>query len=88
MDGERLKTAQELLDAAYAFWNACQDEGHAGAVQWLIGTGGECIIFTRGEYKDRLMENIMSLHEENRVHLFAEVMQPETDHPEHHQAGE
>ena len=60
-DSKRHETAEKLLETAMEFWIACNDEGQYGAVQWLIGETGELIIYTRGEYKDRLMENIDKL---------------------------
>ena len=75
MDAERYAAAQALLDAAHAFWKACHREGQYGAVQWLQGTDGELVVFTRGEYKDRLMHNIESLPSmAGKVHFFGEQM--------------
>jgi len=80
MDNKRLKTAQTLLDSAHDFWKACYSEGQHGAVQWLIGTGGELIIFTRGEFRDQLMANIWNLEETNKAHIFnGEEMPQEED---------
>jgi hypothetical protein len=77
MDEKRRETGQKLLDAAYNFWHACQEEGQYGAVQWLEGTGGELVIFTRGEYRDVLMSNIQRLPLE--VHFFSETMKDEPE---------
>jgi hypothetical protein len=81
MDEQRRAAAQKLLDAAYDFWSACQAEGQHGAVQWLIGTGGEMVVFTRGEYRDALMHNIWSLEDQGRAHVFEgeEIPKPEED---------
>ena len=70
MDEKRKASGQKLLDVAHEFWRACQEEGQHGAVQWLIGHDGSLVIFTRGEYKDVLMENIQSLRERNLTHRF------------------
>ena len=79
MDKKRMAAGQELLDAAYRFWDACHQEGQYGAVQWLTGTNGELVIFTRGEYRDRLMSNIDTLPNVEKIHFFGESMP--TDEP-------
>ena len=77
MDKKRQATAQRLLDAAHEFFSACHEEGQYGAVQWLTGTTGELVIFTRGEYRDRLMANIQTLPNVEKMHLFGEQMSGE-----------
>ena len=79
MDEKRLATGQKLLDAAHEFWNACIEEGQDGAVQWLMGTSGELVIFTRGEYREQLMANIRALWQKENIHLFGEEMLDEDD---------
>lgn len=78
-DQKRYKAAQELFDAAYRFWNACQEEGQHGAVQWLNGSLGELIVFTRGEYRDTILKNIQSLYEQENVHIFSESLPTEEE---------
>lgn len=73
MDDKRLECGQKLLDAAHDFFNACRSEGQSGAVQWLTGTNGELIIFTRGEYRHTLMSNIDKLSGQVE-HFFGESM--------------
>lgn len=51
-------TGTFLLTAAQEFWNACHQSGQYGAVQWITGANGELLIYTRGEYREQLMENI------------------------------
>ena len=79
MDAKRMATGQKLLDAAHEFWEACDEEGQYGAVQWLIGTLGELVIFTRGEYRQRLMENIHTPPGVEKMHLFGEQMPVDDD---------
>jgi hypothetical protein len=79
MDKKRMEAGQKLLDAAHEFWNACYDEGQYGAVQWLTGSRGELVIFTRGEYRGQLMENITKLSEDEPVHFFGEPMPKENE---------
>lgn len=78
MDSKRYAAAQKLLDAAHEFWKACIAEGQGGAVQWLIGSQGELIVFTRGEYRGTLMANIdrVNVSEE---HKFGETMESEDE---------
>ena len=77
MDEKRKETGQKLLDAAQAFWEACHEEGQYGAVQWLEGTMGELIIYTRGEYREQLVGNIECLPNAGKIHMFAEQMPDE-----------
>jgi hypothetical protein len=77
MDKKRRETGQRLIEAAHEFWKACKEEGQYGAVQWLTGEDGELIIFTRGEYKDRLMKNIGDLYSQSPVHTFSESLKEE-----------
>jgi len=74
IDEKRMATGQKLLDAAQDFWDACHAEGQYGAVQWLTGTNGELLIFTRGEYREQLMRNIDTLSCVEKIHLFGEQM--------------
>ncbi len=74
MDDKRREAGQKLLDAAAAFWAACNEEGQFGAVQWLTGTRGELVIYTRGEYREQLLQNISTLPFVEKIHLFGEQM--------------
>jgi hypothetical protein len=79
MDVKRYAAGQKLLDAAQEFWEACHVEGQGGAVQWLQGTRGELIIYTRGEYLQTLMANIHELPDKG-VHFFkGEVLDGQRD---------
>jgi hypothetical protein len=75
MDEKRRATAQKLLGAAHEFWKACQEEGQYGAVHWLEGSHGELLIFTRGEYRARLMSNIDCLSSQTEIHVFKESIE-------------
>ena len=79
MDEKRRATGQTLIDAAYEFWEACHEEEQYGAVQWLEGTNGELIIFTRGEYREHLMKNICTIPGVDKIHIFAEKMSNDED---------
>ncbi len=79
MDDKRIAAGTKLLAAAQEFWEACHEEKQYGAVQWLEGTSGELLIYTRGEYRRQLMENIGSLPSA-KVHFFrGEVIPGEDD---------
>lgn len=58
MDEELDRKARVLLDAAYDYWQAMQKAGKYGALFWLDDTGGQTLIFTRGEYRTTIMGNI------------------------------
>ena len=53
-------------------------EGQYGAVQWLEGSFGELLIYTRGEYRDQLMSNIHRMPSA-KVHFFRGEVMPECD---------
>lgn len=76
MDKKRYDAGAELLKAAHNFWKACQEENQPGAVQWLEGTDGELIIFTRMEYKKEILDNIFKFSFETGTHTFAEKLTP------------
>ena len=79
MDDKRIAAGTKLLAAAQEFWEACHEEKQYGAVQWLEGTTGELLIYTRGEYRGQLMANIDSLPSA-KVHFFrGEVLPGEDD---------
>ena len=78
MDEKRLAAGQALLDAALAYWQACRDEFQDGSVQWLEGSNGELLIFTRMEYRDVLMANIHKLPA-SVIHMFGERMPGDED---------
>lgn len=82
MDEKRRAAGQKLLDAAHEFWRACAAEGQYGAVQWLTGSRGELLVFTRGEYRDALLNNIWDLKDRGQVHEFSSEELPDPDdHP-------
>lgn len=68
MDEKREAAGQKLWDAAQEFWEACHAEGQYGVV-WLLGTSGELLIYTRGEYRERLMLNLLTLPNVEQIHL-------------------
>ena len=58
-----------LLNAAQEFWNACRQSGQYGAVRWLTGSSGELLIYTRGEYREQLIENIYKFADQPAHHF-------------------
>lgn len=51
-------SADNLIAAAYAYWRELGAVAGSRAVLWLEDTAGRVVIFTRGEYRQHLMENI------------------------------
>lgn len=78
MDEKRIAAGQLLLDSALAYWQACREEFQDGSVQWLEGSNGELLIFTRFEYRHVLMQNIDKLPS-SVVHKFGESMPTDED---------
>jgi hypothetical protein len=63
-----LRTAgTAFVEAGKAYWEAMQKAGMHGAVSWLQSTEGSLVIFTRGEYRERLLRNV---HEVGPVYHF------------------
>lgn len=55
---EHIDASGFLLTAAMEWWYASRKAKVNGAVKWLEGEDGSLLIFTRGEYRDKLMANI------------------------------
>lgn len=56
---ESLRVAADaLLAAAHHYWRELGAVAGSRAVIWLEDTAGRVVIFTRGEYRQHLMENI------------------------------
>lgn len=70
-DTELREKGQALLDAAYAYWEACRRFGQYGAIQWIDDITGRTVIFTRGEYRTALLNNVDQLRFEGaKLHTF------------------
>jgi hypothetical protein len=50
--------ALSLSQAGHDFWKVCQKEDGSSAVRWLELTDGTLIVFTRGEYRQELLNGI------------------------------
>lgn len=55
LDDPRHAAAMRVLDAMHDFWNLCPFDG---AVQWIEDADGRVVVFTRGEYRDKMMQAI------------------------------
>lgn len=55
---ELKECGQRLLDTALEYHAIANKLGIVGAVIWLMGSDGEMVIVTRGEYRDTLLRNI------------------------------
>lgn len=53
-----LDAGQELIDAGQKYWEVAHAHGISGAIIWLEDTDGRLFLFTRGEYRDQLLENV------------------------------
>ena len=71
--GALYEKAQALIDAAEAYWKEYQHVLSPAAVVWLKGDNGSMVLFTRGEYSDRLMAQVdyINASELPLEHLFA-----------------
>ena len=58
---EHFDASNFLLNAAQEWWEASKRANVHGAVKWLDSEEGALLIYTRGEYKDALLENIHKL---------------------------
>lgn len=54
--------ADKFLAAGQEYWNACRKAGlDVGSVTWIEDSSKGMAIFTRGEYRDALLQNIPEL---------------------------
>ena len=58
---KQMKTSRSFMRAARNFFQAGKEGGITGAVHWYQSADGELVIYTRGEYRKQLMENIHQL---------------------------
>lgn len=65
-ENDLYEKAQALMNAAQEYWECCKKQGSNGAVRWLEDDQGRIVIFTRGEYKQELFNNIFTLIEKNK----------------------
>lgn len=61
---EHFDASNFLLKAAHEWWEASKRANVHGAVKWLDSEEGALLIYSRGEYKDALMQNIHKLSQE------------------------
>ena len=55
---ELYAAGQAALDAMHEFWRIKERMGCGAAVCWLQDTDGRLLVFTRGEYKQQIMDVI------------------------------
>jgi hypothetical protein len=58
------RKAVNLLKAAYEFWEIHQKVCGSSAVVWLEDDNEKLVVFTRGEYRRQIMENIDQLKDQ------------------------
>jgi len=68
-DSELAIKGQALIAAAYDYWECHQKEAGGGAVVWLEDNSGHFVLFTRGEYKEEIMQ-AANRECRNATHMF------------------
>ena len=58
---ELFEAGRKLLESAYEFWKIHQKLAGPRAVVWLENESGGYVLFTRGEYKTQIIQNISPL---------------------------
>lgn len=71
--------ADELIKVAHEFFKMKQDFKLYGAVNWIIGGKGELLVFTRMEYKEKILESIWQLHRSQDVKLCGDSFELEEE---------
>ena len=57
--GDLKAAADNLMNAAYDYWEMCHKTGLVqGAVVFVTDAEGKMVLFTRGEYRKALIQNI------------------------------
>jgi hypothetical protein len=70
LDTELEEAAEALLAAGRAYYKVMQKKRLAGGCIWLTDKDGAMVVFTRGEYRQRLMTNIETEFDAKMVHNF------------------
>lgn len=69
-DKELMQGAEELIAAAHSYFELMSKRGLAGGVIWLTDADGAMVVFTRGEYRHRLLRNIETEMDTKKVYNF------------------
>ena len=65
------QAANRFIDAGFEYWEACHKSGLVGgAVIWCADGKGRMALFTRGEYRRTILQNIDSI---GSAHEFGSV---------------
>jgi hypothetical protein len=78
MDDQELREgAERLMEEAHSYFKLMSKRGLAGGVVWLTDRSGAMVIFTRGEYRTQLLQNIELEIDAKKVFQFgtAETME-------------
>ncbi len=70
IDKEMGDAAEALLEAAQAYYRVMQKKRLAGGCIWLTDKDGAMVVFTRGEYRHRLLRNIGSEFDAGLIYNF------------------
>ena len=74
MDNELKLGADKFLAAAREYYALMVKKRLAGGTIYLTSESGECVIFTRGEYLDKLLRNIRTELDTKRQYSFGVVI--------------
>lgn len=78
-DAELKASGQALLDAAHSYFNMMRKRGLAGGCIWLTAMDGSMVVFTRGEYREKLLWNIETNLDAKRAFSFGTAELPTDD---------
>lgn len=79
MDDALKDRAQALIAAGQAYFNVMRERGLAGGCVWLTAMDGSMVVFTRGEYRERLLWNIETNLDAKRAYSFGTASLPTDD---------
>lgn len=81
MDQELKDAAHKLLTECHAYYNLMRRRGLAGGCVWLTDMDGAMVVFTRGEFRHKLLHNIEMELDAKRAISFGAAEIPGKDHP-------
>lgn len=70
IDTELEQSAAQLLAAAHAHFNVMRRRGISGGCIWVTDVDGAMVVFTRGEFRDRLLHNIETRFDAEKAYSF------------------
>ena len=55
---ELAKVGEKFLAAGLEYWEAAHKAGIGGAVMWLTSENDAMVIYTRGEYREQILQTV------------------------------